>query len=77
MAIGSCSSCSSGNPVTQYLQQLNKPPTQEELIKRAQQDPDDPASRSKPGQAVDSTRPAGPTVNGQGQPVGALVNATA
>jgi hypothetical protein len=66
MAINSCTS--SSNLATQYAEQLTQLQDPQKAVKRH------PNADSQPGA---TTRDSGPTVNGQGEQVGTLVNSVA
>ena len=83
MAIGSCSSCSSSNPATQYAQELQSKLSQsaQETSKNVAQDLAKEAVSSvtdnrvtAPGNAAQSS---GSTVNAQGEVLGTLVSTAA
>lgn len=69
MAIDSCSSCSSDNLTTQYIEQLAE---RTRVSRRAEE-----AANRHNGNADSLAQPGGPTVNGQGETVGLLINTKA
>ena len=69
MAIDSCSSCSSDNLTTQYIEQLAE---RSRASRRA-----DESAKQHNGNADSLAQAGGPTVNGQGETVGLLINTKA
>ena len=73
MAIESCTSCSSNNLAVQYAEQL----AERARSSRSVPEPNAPGESNNRFVANGPTQITGPTVNGLGETVGQLINATA